>query len=92
MRTVTLRPLSGTLGAQVDGIDIRRVDEATVDELRTLLARHHLLLFRDQDPTPREHASFAGRFGPLRGDFAYVLSKATRDRTQLFQLTLQTLL
>ena len=65
MRTVTVRPLSGTLGAQVDGIDIRRVDETTVDELRTLLARHHLLLFRDQDPTPREHASFAGRFGPL---------------------------
>lgn len=31
-------------------------------------------------------------FGPLRGDFAYVLSKATNDRTQLFQLTLQTLL
>jgi outer membrane protein insertion porin family len=31
-------------------------------------------------------------FGPLRGDFAYVLSKATKDRTQLFQLTLQTLL
>lgn len=31
-------------------------------------------------------------FGPLRGDFAYVISKATKDRTQLFQLTLQTLL
>ena len=31
-------------------------------------------------------------FGPLRGDFAYVLSKASSDRTQLFQLTLQTLL
>jgi taurine dioxygenase len=65
MRTVTLRPLSGTLGAQVDGIDVRRVDEPTVDELRTLLARHHLLLFRGQDPSPREHASFAARFGPL---------------------------
>lgn len=33
-----------------------------------------------------------GPFGPLRGDFAYVLSKATNDRTQVFQLTLQTLL
>ncbi len=31
-------------------------------------------------------------FGPLRGDFGYVLSKATADRTQVFQLTLQTLL
>jgi outer membrane protein insertion porin family len=31
-------------------------------------------------------------FGPLRGDVAYVVSKATADRTQLFQLTLQNLL
>jgi outer membrane protein insertion porin family len=31
-------------------------------------------------------------FGPLRGDFAYVLSKATDDKTQVFQLTLQQLL
>lgn len=31
-------------------------------------------------------------FGPLRGDFGYVVSKATADRTQVFQLTLQSLL
>jgi outer membrane protein insertion porin family len=31
-------------------------------------------------------------FGPLRGDFGYVVSKATDDRTQVFQLTLQSLL
>jgi outer membrane protein insertion porin family len=31
-------------------------------------------------------------FGPLRGDFAYALSKATDDRTQIFQLTIQNLL
>ncbi len=31
-------------------------------------------------------------FGPLRGDFAYVINKATDDRTQVFALTLQQLL
>ena len=31
-------------------------------------------------------------FGPLRGDFAHVLSKATDDETQVFTLTLQQLL
>ncbi|MCS6758265.1 MAG: outer membrane protein assembly factor BamA [Candidatus Devosia euplotis] len=31
-------------------------------------------------------------FGPLRGDFSHVLNKASSDRTQVFQLTLQTLL
>jgi outer membrane protein insertion porin family len=31
-------------------------------------------------------------FGPLRGDFGYAITKATTDRPQIFQLTLQTLL
>jgi outer membrane protein insertion porin family len=31
-------------------------------------------------------------FGPLRGDFAHVLNKSTADRTQIFQLSLSTLL
>lgn len=31
-------------------------------------------------------------FGPLRGDVGYVISKATDDRTQIFQLTIQNLL
>ncbi|GHA10686.1 outer membrane protein assembly factor BamA [Devosia pacifica] len=31
-------------------------------------------------------------FGPLRGDFAHVLNKSDSDRTQVFQLSLQTLL
>lgn len=31
-------------------------------------------------------------FGPLRGDFAHVLNKSTDDKTQVFQLTLQSLL
>jgi len=65
MSTVTLLPLSGTLGAQVAGVDVRAVDDTMVGQLWGLLARHHLLLFRDQDLTPREHADFAGRFGPL---------------------------
>ena len=65
MRTVTLLPLSGTLGAEVTGIDVRHVDESTVERLGRLLAEHHLLLFRDQEVTPREHAAFAARFGPL---------------------------
>lgn len=31
-------------------------------------------------------------FGPLRGDFAHVLNKSTDDRTQVFQLSLKSLL
>ena len=33
-----------------------------------------------------------GPFGPLRGDFGYAVSKATADKSQFFQLTIQNLL
>jgi outer membrane protein insertion porin family len=33
-----------------------------------------------------------GPFGPLRGDVAYVVSKATLDKTQVFQLSIQNFL
>ena len=33
-----------------------------------------------------------GPFGPLRGDVGYVITKATDDKTQIFQLTIQNLL
>ena len=65
MSTVTLQPLSGTLGAEVGGVDVRAPDEPMVGRLCEMLAEHHLLLFRNQDLTPREHAVFAGQFGPL---------------------------
>src|SRR3546814_12674191 len=54
VRTVTLLPLSGTLGAEVVGVDVRGVDDTAVGQLRALLAEHHLLLFRHQELTPRE--------------------------------------
>ncbi len=62
MRTLTVQPLSGTLGVEVIGVDVR---EASIDDLLPLFAEHHLLLFRDQEPTPRQHADFARQFGPL---------------------------
>jgi taurine dioxygenase len=65
VRTVTLLPLSGTLGAEVVGVDVRGVDDTAVGQLRAMLAEHHLLLFRHQELTPQEHSVFAGRFGPL---------------------------
>ena len=46
----------------------------------------------DEDLIDISYATLDSPFGPLRGDFGYVLSKATSDQPQVFQLTLQTLL
>ncbi len=63
---VRLRPMSGTLGAFVEGVDLAQpLDEATVAELRAALVAHHVLVFRGQDLTPAEQMAFGRRFGEL---------------------------
>lgn len=60
------RLLSPSLGLELSGIslasDFSEKDTAT---LRQLLARHKVLVFRDQAITPALHVAFARRFGPL---------------------------
>lgn len=60
-----LCPLHPMIGVEVRGIDIRRLDAAAFDELRSAFERHSLLLLRDQDVSNEEQVAFARRFGPL---------------------------
>ncbi|HEY8216968.1 MAG TPA: TauD/TfdA family dioxygenase [Acidimicrobiia bacterium] len=66
MRTTValeLDPLTGVLGAEVRGVDLADLDDATFDALRRALAEHLVLFFPDQHLTPDEHRAFATRFG-----------------------------
>ena len=60
-----INPLSDVLGAEVIGIDVGNLDEATFDKVHDAFLEYHVLVFRDQDlPTDRQ-ISFAQRFGEL---------------------------
>lgn len=62
--SITLRPLSYALGAEVTGVDISRpLDEATVLGIRDALARFHVLMFRGISMTRSEHIGFTRHFG-----------------------------
>ena len=64
---MTSHPLTVTIGAEVRNIDLgaaSRSDELFT-ELKTLLLKHKVLFFRDQDITRAEHVALAERFGPL---------------------------
>jgi taurine dioxygenase len=62
---IQVRPLAGALGAEVGGVDLRAVNDATFDEIRRAFLDHSVLVFRDQDLTPGQHTAFARRFGEL---------------------------
>jgi taurine dioxygenase len=62
---ITVRPLSGALGAEVSDIDLARLDYSTFAEIQQALLDHQVLSFPDQDLTPEAQTAFATRFGSL---------------------------
>ena len=64
--SVAIRPVAGTIGAEVLGVDLSRpLDEAVAAELRRALVDHLVLFFRDQQLTPGHQLAFTRLFGPL---------------------------
>lgn len=57
--------LSAPLGAIVEDLDVRSVDDAAWRELNELFCEHHVLIFRNQTLTPEEHMAFGQRWGEL---------------------------
>ena len=60
-----VRRLAAPLGATVEDLDVRRVDDATWQRLNALFCEHHVLAFPAQQLTPEELMRFARRWGVL---------------------------
>ena len=66
MSTITIKPVTSTIGAEVSGIDLRRpLADETVAEVRQALLDHLVVFFRNQHISDEEHLAFALRFGTL---------------------------
>ncbi|MCZ6502324.1 MAG: taurine dioxygenase [Gammaproteobacteria bacterium] len=67
-----LRPRSGSIGAEVEGINLcHQLDESQCDELKKALLEHQVLFFRDQPLKPENHADMANLFGQPQMHEAY---------------------
>ncbi|HLX87277.1 MAG TPA: TauD/TfdA family dioxygenase [Acidimicrobiales bacterium] len=65
-RALTIRPVTGVLGAEVGGVDLSEpLDDATIGGLRRALVEHQVLFFRDQPMTADEQVRFARYFGEI---------------------------
>jgi taurine dioxygenase len=63
---VEVRPLSGSIGAEVRGVDVSRdLDDDLVAAIRAVWLEHLVLFFPDQELTPERHQVFAARFGEV---------------------------
>jgi taurine dioxygenase len=70
--TFAIEPVSGTLGAEISGLDLSQpLSDRTVTELRAAFNENHVLFFRDQDLTRAQQIAFGRCFGEL-GEHPYV--------------------
>jgi taurine dioxygenase len=67
-RTMTTTLLSGSIGAQIEGLDLREASDAQIEDLKALLYERKVLFFKNQHLTPESHVAVATRFGtPTEG-------------------------
>ena len=61
-----IRPVMPHLGAEIAGVDLSApLGDNAFAELEAAFNRHSVLVFHDQDLTPKQHIDFSKRFGPL---------------------------
>ena len=65
--TPRVEPLTCAIGAEVSNVNlgVASHDSGLMAEIRSLLLKHKVLFFRDQDITRAEHVAFARYFGDL---------------------------
>ena len=63
--------LSGALGAEIKGVNLKDTSEENFKKINELLLEHKAIFFRDQKITEEEHMALAEKFGPLE-THAYV--------------------
>jgi len=64
-RRITVKPVAGALGAEIGGVDLARLDDATFAEIKSAWLAHLVVFFRDQNITPEQQIAFAKRFGEI---------------------------
>ena len=51
---IRVEPTSGALGAEVSGVDLATLDDASFEEIHRAWLAHQVLFFRNQQITPAE--------------------------------------
>ena len=66
---IDARPITGNVGAEISGLDLRQLDPDAEVDLRQALIDRKILLIRDHEMTPHQYADFMRLFGtPVKED------------------------
>ncbi len=62
---ISITPLTPAIGAEVHGVDLGELDDATIRQIREAFLAHHVLVFRDQSLDRDQHKAIGRLFGDL---------------------------
>jgi alpha-ketoglutarate-dependent taurine dioxygenase len=63
---IGVKPLSGLIGAEIDGVDLCALSSEQVEEVKRAFAEHLVVVFRGQERLTRDkHIAFAKLFGSI---------------------------
>ncbi len=62
---IRVEPVTGSIGAEIGGVDLRELDDEIIAELEQAWLDHKVLFFRDQDLTHEQHLTYGRAFGQL---------------------------
>ena len=66
MSEIIINPISGSIGAEIHGVNLSTdLSDAVFSEIRQTFIDHGLIFFRNQELTPDDHLRFAKRWGEI---------------------------
>lgn len=63
MSTITVTPIAGSLGAEVRGVDLRRMDNHDWAQVHQAFLDYKVIAIRDQELSEQEMMDVGARFG-----------------------------
>ena len=66
---ISVSPIAGALGAEISGVDITHIDDATFAEIRRAWNENLVIFFRGQSLDDDALVAFGRRFAPLFRQF-----------------------
>src|SRR5262245_51630345 len=60
-----IRKLGQSMGAEITGVDLRGLDDASFGQIHQAFLAHQVIVVREQSLTPDVQIAFSLRFGPL---------------------------
>ncbi|MDC0457006.1 TauD/TfdA family dioxygenase [Alphaproteobacteria bacterium] len=63
--SINVKPLSGYVGAEIDGINLKKISKEQFEEIKIAFGKYGVIFFRDQNLLPQEEIKFAECWGKI---------------------------